>query len=743
MNIRTHKRGLLALIAGTSLSAACLVSLATAAAERLPSGTPLPAPAASPAPPAAEADAVTLATIEVESTDYDPRRDDVATRIVVSREELLRYGDVSLIDAMKRLPGITVRPGSGGQGGAIALRGMSRYTQVLVDGERMSAGFSLESLTPDMVERVEIQRSATADLRTEAIAGTVNIILRKAASKDTRQLKVFLSGAPGQLRPSASWYGAGSREGRSYSMTTSLRRQAFLEQSNAEETGRDASGDPLYQRTGTTRVLGDRDALAVAPRFSLDFDNGGSLSGQAFLDVSRYEKRGDSDWVTQQGLEPAYTSYFELTALDLMQLRTSLAWEQPFDSGARLVTKLSLYGNREDFELSEQGTASAGRPDLMRSTASDLAVDSINSTGKYSFPVSDEHTPELGWELGQELRREDRVLVDGSASPVVAPGQRFDARVRRVAGYVQDEWTISKRLSVYLGARWEQLRSRSTGSTFATVQNKASVLSPIMQALWKPKDKGGQVRMAFSRSYKAPELRLLVPRPYLSIRNNELEPDFQGNPLLAPELAWGLDLSYEHFWDNSAMFSVGAFARSIDGIVRSQTRLLDGRWVSSPINGGDALTWGVEMDGKLPLKKVLPSAPALDLGFSLARNWSRIDDIPGPDNRIGDQPAFSATVTADYPAHSRLTLGGSYRFTSYGERQVNLFQRNDSAPSRSLDVYGAWRISSDARLRVSISNLLDEGSTADSRYLFPDGSRNLRTLRDLPRTFSLGFEYDL
>ena len=47
--------------------------------------------------------------------DYDPRRDDTAARIVVRHDDLVKYGDTSLLDALRRIPGVTVnacRPAS-------------------------------------------------------------------------------------------------------------------------------------------------------------------------------------------------------------------------------------------------------------------------------------------------------------------------------------------------------------------------------------------------------------------------------------------------------------------------------------------------------------------------------------------------------------------------------------------------------------------------------------------------------
>ncbi|UUZ49236.1 TonB-dependent receptor plug domain-containing protein [Massilia sp. B-10] len=66
---------------------------------------------------------------------YDARREDTASKIVVGHEEIVKYGDTSVLDVLKRLPGVTVSGASGR--GEIRMRGLgSGYTQVLVNGER-------------------------------------------------------------------------------------------------------------------------------------------------------------------------------------------------------------------------------------------------------------------------------------------------------------------------------------------------------------------------------------------------------------------------------------------------------------------------------------------------------------------------------------------------------------------------------------------------------------------------------
>ena len=149
------------------LAAAAMVLLAwQARAQQPPAGQEAPAKPAEPA----------LQQVEVTGS-YDPRRDDTASKMVVNSEEILKYGDTSVTDVLKRLPGITVTGAAGRQGGEIRMRGLgSGYTQILLNGERAPAGFSLDTVSPDMIERIEILHAASAEFSTQSIAGTINVV---------------------------------------------------------------------------------------------------------------------------------------------------------------------------------------------------------------------------------------------------------------------------------------------------------------------------------------------------------------------------------------------------------------------------------------------------------------------------------------------------------------------------------------------------------------------------------------
>ena len=138
--------------------------------------------------------------VEIRSDAAAQRRADTAGRQVVARGELLRHGDARLVDALARVPGITVD--GRGPGTELQLGGMgSGQTLVLLNGEPLPRGTSLDSIALDSIDRVEITRGSSVQAA-QAIAGTINLVTRRPSVQATRELK--LQGASRSGRPQAS-----------------------------------------------------------------------------------------------------------------------------------------------------------------------------------------------------------------------------------------------------------------------------------------------------------------------------------------------------------------------------------------------------------------------------------------------------------------------------------------------------------------------------------------------------------
>jgi len=695
------------------------------------------------APPPTE-----LETVQVQGTVYDARREDTATRIVVDAEALRQYGDIGLVDALKRLPGITVGTGAPGRSGTLSLRGLGAgYTQILLNGQKAPAGFDLDSLTPEMVERVEIIRAPTADQRTEAIAGSINIVLAAGARKDSGQLSVAWGNSNGRNTPSVSWQRNRRADHRSSAITATASRREFLVEETGTERAWNRQGTPTTLRDTSLRASGNRDVLSLAPSLEATLENGDIFALQGFADASRFNRITDIDWATTLGAPLQTTRYQQRTRIDVAQANGSMTWTRAFERGGTFTTKLRLGGNRERYTYREQGQAADGRQNLEDHTDARLTVGDLNSSGKYTLPARGRHALQLGWEGSEDRRDETRVqqLLPVHEGGVVAISDlAFDARIRRLALYVQDDISLSERWSLYAGARWEQIDTRSDGSSFSGIQRRDQVLSPVLQSLWKmPGTRGDQLRVALTRTYRSPTLASLIPRPYTSTNNRPLNPDERGNPALRPELATGVDLSYETYGKDGAQLSIGGYARRISEVIRTETHLQDGRWVATPVNGGTAMTWGLEMDTAFRLPQLIAGAPAVAVRFNATANDSRVDDVPGPDNRLDEQVRFSGTLGADYEIRTGWTVGGSYTYRTGGTVQVSPGQFEISAYGRELDLYSLWSLRAGSKLRLSLNNALHRALHTGQERVSEDGTEQLRRQRRASPLLRLQLELPL
>src|SRR6185295_17391587 len=183
------------------------VALGAATASAQPAGDAPPAPGSNAPTPSADGSA-RLDPVSVTGSrpdDVQERRNSTTAKIVIGRDEIDKFGDSTLGEVLKRLPGVTIQ-GRPGRGGAIRLRGLGNgYTQILLDGERVPPGFSLDSIPPDQVERIEILRAPTAETGTRAIAGTINIVTRGGYKRFVNDVRVAAALENDRVQPSASW----------------------------------------------------------------------------------------------------------------------------------------------------------------------------------------------------------------------------------------------------------------------------------------------------------------------------------------------------------------------------------------------------------------------------------------------------------------------------------------------------------------------------------------------------------
>jgi outer membrane receptor protein involved in Fe transport len=692
---------------------------------------------------ASENDAPETPQVKVTGARADQRQRETITSIIVNHDDIVRQGDQTLADVLKRLPGISIS-GTPGQGGAISMRGLGNgYTQIMLNGEPVAAGFSLDSVAPEVIERIEIMRSTTAEFSNAAVAGAINIVLKKTVKRGQRSLSASVARQAGVDTPALSATSS-DQDGRySYSVAVTLAHKRSEAPSTDLEEQSNAADDAILRRRTPQTESGLTDALTIAPRLNWTLDGGDTLTWLGFANLRRVDNQRRADETALIGAHSEYPHNVSRFAANFSMLRSDVNWTHLLASGAKLETKLGLSSNRRSGTFDFVGQDASLQPAGRHHVDSGPSETSATVSGTYRHPVGERHAIALGWDASHAARSEDRneTLFDAHGVQTGANNADYRATVNRLALFMQDEWQVTQRYSLYLGLRHERLDTASRATAVNApdaLDSRSQVWSPSLQSRYQLPNKD-LLRLAISRTYKAPPLSKLVPRRYTNDNNNsQTNPDEQGNPYLRPELAWGLDAAYEHYLGEGALVSASTYVRRIRDVTLTRLFQQDGEWVEAPFNQGNASVRGLELEAKLPL------SPALDLRANLARNWSSVDSVRGPNNRLETQVPFTANLGADYRLPgAALTVGGSVNYQAGGPARQSPLLEIGVSPKRELDLYALWKMNPKTQLRFSANNLLRQQASEFHDYRDGDGRRYRVTQTPSYATLRILLEHQL
>lgn len=115
---------------------------------------------------------------------------------IVSADRIQELPDVNAAEAISRLPGVSINR-SGGEGQKIVVRGLEpKFAAITVNGMRLPSNSAtdrsvdLSLISPEMLDGIEVYKAPLPDMDAEAVAGTVNLRLRKAP----KELNVLAKG---------------------------------------------------------------------------------------------------------------------------------------------------------------------------------------------------------------------------------------------------------------------------------------------------------------------------------------------------------------------------------------------------------------------------------------------------------------------------------------------------------------------------------------------------------------------
>lgn len=737
----------------TSLAGASIATIALATA----------APALAQDAPAADEGIETAEEIVVKGTiAYRNRSEGAEPELVYDQDFFQRFEPLTAGDALKRVPSVTFLSDVIESDGA-RLRGLDPgYTQILINGEKVPGtnadrSFFLDRIPAELVKQVEIVRSSSARRTGDAVAGTLNIVLRDGYQLDGGYIR---GGAlyfdDGKVKPSiGAVFGTEVGPGRLL-IGANLQGRYNPKKKFSLRYGDSPENDPNYatnefdNRQDQSDVRNGTD-YALNASYSIDTETTDFELSGFWVHTDRLETERSFDYSTETGsrgsvrngaggnlqadnsninniLQYNYSLAAKLShewAAGETKLKAGFAkfidnqWETEneieFDRSAprftgdrfdtRIVDKELSFGLEhkvpagEGFDIVFGGYYQDKDRDMriVEATRQRFNMATSLHTGYSQFSGSPES---FVGEFG------GFVPVLGGFSTIEEQRKDLFALVEGKSGAIK--WEV--------GVRWENtnvaIRDLTPGG--ASIDTDYNHLLPSASAKIELGD--GRVTISGARTVRRPRFDDASP----VLLEEELgDNDFLGNPLLKPESAWGADLGYEHRLGRTGVIGVNLFYRSISDLIELANTGVPGAaddptgdrtWVYQPRNTGDGTVYGVEFDVStslgflgLPDTGVFGNLSLLesDITDELGeRRFNGQSNIVYNFGFIQDIPSFGAAFGATYRKQ-----GAAYdRFVAEEVRTTY---------GADLEIFVEKRFGKRFTIRAVGSNLLD-GAKAES-----------------------------
>ncbi|MGM0944721.1 MAG: TonB-dependent receptor [Bacteroidota bacterium] len=108
---------------------------------------------------------------------------------IVSSDQIGRFPDANVGDALKRIPGITMQNDQG-EARDIIIRGMApQLNSVTINGERIPSAegdnrnIQMDLIPSDMIQTIEVNKAVLPNMDADAIGGSVNLVTRQAPNE--------------------------------------------------------------------------------------------------------------------------------------------------------------------------------------------------------------------------------------------------------------------------------------------------------------------------------------------------------------------------------------------------------------------------------------------------------------------------------------------------------------------------------------------------------------------------------
>lgn len=526
-------------------------------------------------------------------------------KTIVTREEMLQFGDQSVNDALRRAAGFQMPiPGQGPRGssgsGSMRFRGGGAPV-FLINGEAVQGGprggmSIVDSITPEMVERIEITKQPSVAQASVASSAVINIILKEPLD-DAR-----ISGNV-KLGYGITQSDQKEEQRKNISVQADGRDGAWIYSVSANQMWNDSKSSTEIENINGTRQQirsTNRTNTMFAPRIEYQIDDQQKLVSEIFY--RKNESDGSSSNQVQNDQNDSIrlnTRYERKDKGDSDKVRLSIEKQNETES-----TRSNQYSSYIDETVNEYGLAYDG-------------IRKFDESKQVKFGL-DARANELASNIADTLDEQ------------------------RYALYLESSWKFTKHQTLTLGARQEWLER--SGLVEYSDQN----LSPVLAHRFDFNDQWS-LQTNISRAFKSPNSNNLMPTVSVSTdadAGSINNPDRGGNPNLRPEKITALETTLGYNTTAGGV-NITAFHRDIDDYIEKVIRQEGTRFVERPYNQDQATTYGVEISGRYALKQT-ENGHSFMLNGQLSTVRAKIEDSDHNTRLASDVAPYTASTGVSY-----------------------------------------------------------------------------------------------
>lgn len=680
---------------------------------------------------------------------YRNRTEDTAPALTYDLDYFQRFEPLTAGDALKRVPSVAFLSDVLESDGA-RLRGLDpSYTQVLINGEKVPGSgvdrsFFVDRIPAELIERIEVVRSGSANRSGDAMAGTLNIVLRDAYALDGGFIRAGgLYFNDGRVRETIGGvYSTQVGPGRLLIGANMQGRRNPKEKKSLRYSEPPASDANFSNREDQTDLRNGTDYSANL-NYTVPLADGELELGAFYIKTDRTQDENSWEYDAPTG-GTMETVNHQIVEIDQENISLSARYEREM-LGGKTTFKLGYANFTESDVDTEEETDFTRNPDRFTGDLTLTDLDDTETSAKLAHkrPVGAAEL-EVGLQY-QKKERDTRIVTDRNrfnlpaTNPAYGPFVDVDGGVNSIEETRLDPYIM---LSGDAGpVRWEAgLRYETTDVTIVDETAAAAdrsnskdygILLPSAHLRWAltPEDR---ITASVARTIRRPGFNEISPALLLTELGDN---DYIGNPDLEPETAWGIDVGYERRLGRTGVAGVNFFYRDVKDLIEIANTGDEGdegpgTFVLTSRNAGDGSVWGVELDLSTPL-----TAFGLnDTGVFLNYSWldSDVTDEFGS-RRFNDQADYVLNVgfIQDLPKYGA-AFGATYRKQGDAYGRI-VGEEVTTSYGGDLEMFAEKRFGKSVTVRFTASNLLN--ATKDEAF------NKFNTIEDqIDRSFD---EYEL